>query len=103
MKKASLTISAILLSLFLVLPSMSFAHDDEHEKDHGKESKKHQEYEEGSGSSEVESSHKGKEYEADHEEAEEEGSFSYKRHRKEMKEKKAMEKMLPKEEGSGSR
>lgn len=106
MKKVGLSISTILFSLFLILPSMSFAHGGEHDKssDHGKESKGGQQYEEGSGSSAVEPSHEGKEYKSGHEEAEEEGSFSYKRHRKEMNEKKAMEKEShEKEEGSGSR
>lgn len=107
MKKAGLAISTVLFSLLLILPSVSSAHEGEHDKssDHGKE---HKQYEEGSGSSAVEPSHEGKEYKSDHhEEAEEEGSFSYRRHRKEMKEKKAMEEehgsSHKKEEGSGSR
>lgn len=106
MKKVSLTISTILFSLFLIIPSLSVAHDDAHDKssDHGKD----KQYEEGSGSSAVDPSHEGKEYKSDHheeaEEAEEEGSFSYKRHRKEMKEKKAIvEDHKKEEEGSGSR
>lgn len=106
MRKAGLSISAILFSLFLIIPSLSFAHGDDHDKssDHSKGHKQ----EEGSGSSAVEPSHEGKEYKSDHhEEAEEEGSFSYKRHRKEMKEKKTMEEehgsSHKKEEGSGSR
>ena len=93
MKKAGLTLTIILFSLFLILPSLSFAHDDEHGKqsDHGQEPMGNERYEEGSGSSALKSSHEGKEYKSNHEEAKEEGSFSYKRHRKEMKQKKAME------------
>ena len=105
MRKAGLSISTILFSLFLILPATSFAHEGEDGKssDHGKESMEHKQYEEGSGSSAMESSHEGKEYKKGHEEAEEEGSFSYKRHRKEMNEKKAMDMKKGKEEGSGSK
>ncbi|GJL78445.1 MAG: hypothetical protein NPINA01_14340 [Nitrospinaceae bacterium] len=93
MKKAGLAVSTILFSLCLAFPSLSFAdkgHGHGESSDHGKGSMGHQKMEEGSGSSAMESSAKGKEYESGHE-GEEEGSFSYKRHRKEMQEKKAME------------
>lgn len=86
MKKSGLILLAVLFSFFIILSSSAFAHEGEHDDSSGKGSGDHQKLEEGSGSSAVESSHeKAEEYKAGHEEAEEEGSFSYKRHRKEMK------------------
>jgi hypothetical protein len=103
MNKAGITFSAVLFSFFIALSSSAFAdkggHHDASEKagEHGK-------YEEGSGSSAVHSStEKAEEYKKGHEEAEEEGSFSYKRHRKEMKakEKSMQEGMHAPEEAAG--
>ncbi len=82
-------LSSILFSFFIILSSSAFAHDGEKDDAHENGSAEHQKMEEGSGSSAVESEmHKGEEYKSDHEGTEEEGSFSYKRHRKEMSEKK---------------
>jgi len=110
MKKAGLILSAVLFSFFIVLSSSAFADKGSH-GDNG--SAGHQKFEEGSGSSAVESSmEKAEEYKAGHEGAEDEGSFSYKRHRKEMKDKeKAMQEGMPMpagtsgkmEEGSGKK
>ena len=85
MKKASIIISSLLFSFLLIIPMQSFAHEGEHKEsgDHGK-GMEHQKMEEGSGSSAMESSSHEKEYA---EEGEEEGSFSYRRHREEMKHK----------------
>ncbi len=93
MKKAGWILSAVLFSLFIIHASSAFAHEGEHDDSSGKGSGEHQNFEEGSGSSAIQSStEKAEEYKSDHEEAEEEGSFSYKRHRKEMKAKeKAMQ------------
>jgi len=111
MKKAGLTITTILFSLFIILPSLSFADKDGHGKSSNHEPMGNERYEEGSGSSALESSSEAKDYESSHE-AKEEGSFSYSRHRKEMKQKKAMEEGMAKpaatsggkmEEGSGKR
>lgn len=103
MKKSGLILSSVLF--FFVLSSSAFAHDGKLEDAHEKGSELHKKMEEGSGSSAVQSGkHKAEEYKDGHHEAEEEGSFSYKRHRKEMSEKKktmqenATDKM---EEGSG--
>jgi hypothetical protein len=105
MKKTGLMLSSILVTFFFILSTSAFAHDSEHEDAHEKGKELHKKMEEGSGSSAVQSGMgKTEEYKAGHEEAEEEGSFSYKRHRKEMSEKKkamqegASGKM---EEGSG--
>jgi hypothetical protein len=105
MKKPGLILSSVLFSFFLILSSSAFAHDGELDDAHKKGSELHKKIEEGSGSSAVQSDmHKTEEYKSGHDEAEEEGSFSYKRHRKEMSEKKkamqenASDKM---EEGSG--
>ena len=105
MKKSGLILSSVLFLFFLILSSSAFAHEGELDDAHEKGQELHKKIEEGSGSSAVESGkHKAEEYKAGHDEAEEEGSFSYKRHRKEMSEKKkdmqehASDKM---EEGSG--
>ncbi len=89
MKKSGLILSSILFSFFIILSSSAFAHEGEHDDAYEEGSAKHQKLEEGSGSSAVQSGvEKAEEYKSDHEEAEEEGSFSYKRHRKEMSAKK---------------
>jgi hypothetical protein len=105
MKKTGLILSSVLFAFFIILSSSSFAHESDHEDVHEKGKELHKKMDEGSGSSAVQSEMgKAKEYKSGHEEAEEEGSFSYKRHRKEMSEKKksmqegAADKM---QEGSG--
>jgi hypothetical protein len=105
MKKSVLILFSVLFSFFLILSSSASAHDGALEDAHEKGSELHKKMEEGSGSSAMQSGkHKAEEYKSEHEGAEEEGSFSYKRHRKEMSEKKkameenASDKM---EEGSG--
>ena len=100
MRKAGITISALLFSLLLILPVLSFADEGEQgqSSDHGQVSGEHQKFEEGSGSTALESSSEGKEYVED----EEEGSFSYRRHRKEMKHQKAMEEGIGKPASTGS-
>ena len=105
MKKPGLILSSVLFSFFIILSSSAFADDGKHGDAYEEGSALHKKMEEGSGSSAVQSEMgKAEEYKSKHEEAEEEGSFSYKRHRKEMSEKKkaiqenASGKM---EEGSG--
>jgi len=106
-------LSSILFSFFIILSSSAFAHEDEHDDLYEDGSATHQKLEEGSGSSAVQSgTEKAEEYKSGHEEAEEEGSFSYKRHRKEMNDKKkAMQENMRNpadaagkmEEGSGTK
>lgn len=111
MNKPSLIFSSFLFSLFMILSSSAFADKNGQHDASGKDSAGHEKYEEGSGSSAVQSGvEKTEEYKSGHKEAEEEGSFSYKRHRKEMKEKTMQENMhTPEgasgkmEEGSGSK
>jgi len=91
MKNRVWLFSAILISFLLILPSLALSHDGEKGE---KKSGNHGKLEEGSGSSAIESGHEGKEYEH---ETKEEGSFSYRRHREEMKHKEKIQ-----EEGSGS-
>ena len=100
MRKTGMTISALLFSLTLILPALSFAHEGEQGQspDHGQGSGEHQKFEEGSGSSALESSSEGKEYGED----KEEGSFFYRRHREEMKHQKAMEEGMGKPAATGS-
>ena len=90
MKKTGLILSSVLFSFFIILSSSAFAHEGEHDDEHGKGSMEHEKMEEGSGSSDMHSDmEKNEEYKSGHKEAEEEeGSFSYKRHRKEMNDKK---------------
>ena len=111
MKKAVITISTLLFSFMLIFPGLSLAHEGEHSQssDHGQGSMEHQKFEEGSGSSMIESSSEKKEYAED----KDEGSFSYKGHREEMKHKKSnggrygktrIHRFIQKmEEGSGKR
>jgi hypothetical protein len=113
MKKPGLMLSSILFCFFFVLTASAFAHEDELHDAYEEGSALHQKLEEGSGSSAVESGmEKAEEYKSGHEEAEEEGSFSYKRHRKEMNaKKKAMQENMHNpagaagkmEEGSGKK
>ena len=108
MKKAGLILSSVLFSLFIILSSSAFADKGSHSDSSGNGPADHQKFEEGSGSSAVGSSmEKAEEYKSDHE-GKEEGSFSYKRHRKEMKAKeKAMQEEIgasgKMEEGSGKK
>jgi hypothetical protein len=88
MKKPGLILS-VLFAFFIILSSSAFAHESDHEEAYEKGKELHKKMDEGSGSSAVQSEmEKAEEYKSGHEEAEEEGSFSYKRHRKEMGEKK---------------
>ena len=113
MKKAGLILSSVLFSLFIILSSSAFADKGSHSDSSGNGPADHQKFEEGSGSSAVGSSmEKTEEYKSGHEAAEEEGSFSYRRHRSEMKDKeKAMREGMPMpagtsgkmEEGSGKK
>ncbi len=104
MKKTVLIFSAVLFSFFIVLSSSAFADKGGHQDSSGQRSAGQQQFEEGSGSSAVGSSmEKAEEYKSGHEGAEDEGSFSYKRHRKEMKDKeKAMQEGIPMPTGSGT-
>ncbi len=97
MKKTVLIFSAVLFSFFIVLSSSAFADKGSHPDSSENGSADHQKFEEGSGSSAVQSSMEAtEEYKSGHEEAEEEGSFSYRRHRKEMKDQeKAMQEGMP--------
>ncbi len=107
MKKSGLILITILFSTFLILSSSAFADKDGHHESSGKGSAEHGNYEEGSGTSAVHSGkEKVEEYKSGHQEVEEEGSFSYKRHRREMKEKAMQENMGASdkmEEGSGKK
>ena len=99
MKKSGLMLSSVLFSFFIILSSSAFAHEGEHDDASGKGSAEHEKYEEGSGSSAVQSGMgKAEEYQSGHEE---EGSFSYKRHRKEMQEKAMRENMHTPQAASG--
>ena len=113
MKKTGLIFSAVIFSFFIVLSSSAFADKGSHADSSGKGSAEYQKFEEGSGTSAVQSSmEKREEYKSGHEGAEDEGSFSYRRHRQEMKDQeKAMQEGMPMpagtsgqmEEGSGKK
>lgn len=103
MTKAGLILSTILFSTFLIFTSSAFADKDGRHDSSEKGSADHGQYEEGSGTSAVQSGvEKTEEYKSGHaKEEEEEGSFSYKRHRKEMKEKTMQEGMPAPADASG--
>ena len=96
MKKTGLIFSAFLFSFCIVFSSSALADKGSHDSNEHGSADSHK-LEEGSGTSAVQS---GKEYKSEHEGEEEEGSFSYKRHRKEMKDKeKAMQEGMHAPEG----
>ena len=97
MKKTGLIFSAFLFSFFIVFSSSALADKGSHHDSNEQGSADHQKLEEGSGTSAVQSE---KEYKSEHESEEDEGSFSYRRHRKEMKDKeKAMQEGMHTPEG----
>jgi len=86
MKKTGLIFSAVVFSFFIIHSSSAFAHEGDHDDSYENGSAKHQKFEEGSGSSAVRSSmEKAEKYQSGHEGAENKEGYSYRQHRKEMK------------------